>query len=368
MEKEPVQSITSRNVPDLSSAQLQEFSRDSLHEQIVRSANPERIFKRLVALEGQKVLGADLGGDKGIVRSFKIINGELNTTTDYASSIQGDDGAGYLQLLKDAGQYAERNELPFGISWGGPLEGTRPLFHPKAKRFLDELRDQFDGDLSNISPSIKAAMNDGPAGALSGATEAYRKFGISNSIFIINGGGIGTSVVKDDVLYAVEGGHVRGVDELNQYNQTTECGVYGNAFTCLERLGANKAGIEVQWQEKTGSYMRARDIEDRYKEGNVLAAELYDHSAWVLAHVILGTAQAYEVNLSKNITVVVGHGGAFKFPDYGNRISQILEKHINEPIELIMTKDFGADDSNACLDGAAIAAISNSWLAFGGKV
>lgn len=359
MEKTPIQLLTSRAVPSLIASQLSEFSKASLHEQVVRTANPERIFNRMVALEGQKVLGADLGGDKGVVRTFRILNGELHTIDDYASAIQGDDGAGYLQLLKDAGQYAEQNSLPFGISWGGPLDGTRPLFHPKAKLFLSELGDQFDGDLTNISTSIKGALNDGPAGALSGATEAYRKFKISNSIFIINGGGIGTSVVKDDTLYAVEGGHVRGLAELNQYQQTTECGVYGNTFTCLERLGANKAGIEVQWQDKTGSYMRARDIEDRYKEGDAFAAELYDHSAWVVAHVILGTAQAYELSLSESSTVVIGHGGAFKFPDYGNRINQILEKHTEKPVKLIMTKDFGADDSNACLDGAAIAALSN---------
>ncbi|MBC7708098.1 ROK family protein [Polaromonas sp.] len=352
--------LTEEPVPDLVDAQLDEFTLEALHTQTAQQFDPVEASKTMAANEGRFVLGADLGGDKGAVRLFQIVNGELITQSGYEGNVQGNDGAGYVQLLKEAAVYAEEQSICLGISWGGPLVGTKPIYHPKAKIFFQELKDQFDGDLQRISPRVTAAVNDGPAGAISGALQAYRQYNATNTIFVINGGGIGTSVVKDGIVYAAEAGHVRGVDALNTYAQSTPCGVYDNSFVCLERLGANKAGIEDQWLDKTGAYMRARDIEDEYKAGNRFAAELYDHSALVLAHVITGTAKAFELSLQDVNTVIVGHGGAFKFPAYGARIGQIIAAYVKAQPRLIMTKDFGATNSNACLDGAAIAAICNN--------
>lgn len=349
--------LTENTVPGINDDQLELFSKDSIHAVAVQSVDPVKLNDKLKSSDTPYVLGADMGGDKGIVRLFKVIDGNLETQPDYEAKVQGDNGEGYLRMLEEASIYATEHDIPMGISWGGPLDGSKPLFHPKAKTFLSELKEKYGGDLAAISPFIRAVMNDGPAGALSGALEAYRKFSATDSVFIINGGGIGTSVIKNGILYSAEAGHVEGIKALNPYEQDTACGVYDNQFTCLERLGANKAGIEAQWQTLTGENMRARDIEDRYKEGRKLAEELYDHSALVIAHVLLGTVKAMAMDVTDSNTVIIGHGGAFKFPYYGERIRQILEHHYDSPIQLLMTKDFGAEDSNACLDGAAIAAL-----------
>lgn len=131
--------------------------------------------------------------------------------------------------------------------------------------------------------------------------------------------------------------------------------MYGATYLCLDKIGSNKSGIEAQWEARNG-YMRARDIEDRFKEGDIFAGELYDHSALVVAHMIVGTALALEIDLSNKATAIVCHGGAFKFPNYGDRIQQIIEKHIGSMPNLIMTHAYGSKDTNACLDGAALAA------------
>lgn len=349
--------LTYNQIPEIHSEQLEKFTLESIHAEAVQAIDPEALSQKLIDSEGSSIIGADLGGDKGVVKLFKVVNGVLVIHPEYEARVQGDKGEGYLDLLIDAAAYADAHSIPFGVSWGGPLNGTKPMYHPKASTFLEELAEKYDGDIAAISPSVKAVVNDGPAGALSGAIEAYRTFGATNSLFIINGGGIGTSVVSNGKLFAAEAGHVEGIDALNRYDQSVSCGVYDNKYVCLERLGANKAGIEAQWEALTGEYLRARDIEDRYKEGDLLAAELYDHSAHVIAHVVLGTAEAMNIDVTSANTVVVGHGGAFKFPAYGERIQQIVQQHLGAPIQLLMTKDFGPQDSNACLDGAVIAAL-----------
>ncbi|MDB5184504.1 MAG: hypothetical protein JWN38_312 [Candidatus Saccharibacteria bacterium] len=352
-----VEPLTDRPVTPLLEEQLRYFTTEAMHVQPVMEFIPEKAAERLGIAEGTRLLGADFGGDKGAVRLFKIQNGQLVTQDDYKDDIQGDNGAGYLDTIKRAAAFAAEQGIPLGISWGAPLDGTKPLYHPKAKTFLEELQAEFGGDMAAISPSITSVVNDGPAGAIAGAMAAYQQTGADNVIFVINGGGLGSSIILNGTLYAAEAGHVEGIEALNTYHQTEPCGVYNATYVCLERLGANKAGIEAQWQAETGSYMRARDIEDRYKEGNQLAADLYEHSAEVVAHIIQGIADNQGMSLVDGKTAIVAHGGAFKFPHYGERIAQILAAHNDQAIELLMTKDFGAADSNACLDGSAIAAL-----------
>lgn len=107
---------------------------------------------------------------------------------------------------------------------------------------------------------------------------------------------------------------------------------------------------------KQSTVICAREIEDRFKEGHIFAGELYDHSALVVAHMIVGTALALKIDLTRNTTAIVGHGGAFKFPNYGERVQQIIAKHTGVTPHLIMTQNYGTKDTNACLDGAALAA------------
>ncbi len=351
-----VQPLTERAVPSLDADQLATFDKTSIHAAVVLAFDVQRADEKLVSLEGSLLLGADFGGDKGVIRLFKIVAGKPVVQAGYADDIQGNLGEGYLDSFKRAAVYADAENIPFGISWGAPLNGTQPLYHPKAEIFLREIAEQYDNDFKNISTRI-TVINDGPAGALSGAVQAYRQFGSHNTIFIINGGGINSSVVTGGQLYSDESGHVEAQPVLNTYGQTTACGVFGAQYVCLERLGANKAGIEAQWEAKTGNYMRARNIEDEYKAGNGFAGDLYEHSAWVVAHLIIGVAQSFGLDLNDPQTAVVAHGGAFKFPYYGARLQQILTAHVGAQPQLILAKDYVSSESNACLDGAAIAAI-----------
>jgi predicted NBD/HSP70 family sugar kinase len=338
-------------------SQLALFTRESIHAARIQDFDPLMVVERLRNKEAQKVIAADFGGDKGVTKLFRVYGGELFPDTEYEDYVQGDGGEGYLESLEKTAAFATRDDIPIGISWGAPLDSTKPLHHPKAARFLKELGDKYEGDFAKLLPTLTACINDGPAGLIAGAVEIYRTTQVENVLFTINGGGLGMAVLNNNTIYSTEAGHVEGVNELNTYNQTTPCGVFGAQYVCIERLGANKAGIEAQWQTIKGSYSRAKDIEDRYKEGDELARELYDHSALVVAHMIAGTARAFDIELSPSQTAIVCHGGAFKFPGYGERISQILGGGGEEP-RLVMTKDFVSQDPNTCLEGAAYAALA----------
>jgi predicted NBD/HSP70 family sugar kinase len=350
--------LTDSEVPKLLKNQLDMFTLASIHSHKVQRFDSAAAVETLRTREDVKVVAADFGGDKGISRLFQVQNGVLVQIEGYRDDIQGNDGQGYVASLKKTARYAEENDLPFGISWGGPMEGSKVLFHPKATVFMSDLKAEFGSDLSNISPTLKACLNDALAGLVGGAVEAYRKYKATSVIFAINGGGFGLSALVNNTIYATEAGHVEGVKELNTYDQSTPCGVFDATYICIERLGANKAGIEAQWQAINGQYMRARDIEDRYKEGNQLAAELYEHSAYVTAHMIKGAVLAFDINVLDPLTAIVCHGGAFKFPEYGERVAQIVSQDSTKSINLVMTKNYETKNSNACLDGAAIAAIT----------
>lgn len=358
MQTPKILSLLENPAPELYKSQLDLFTPQSMRVKPTLQFDVVKAVDSLKQQEGKQVVASDFGGDKGTSKLFVVKNGKLVPQEGFADSIQGDNGRGYMASITRAAEFAEQHKLSFGISWGGPMEGARPAYHPKAMEFLDDLDKRYGGDLKSVSPSVRSVLNDGPAGLISGSVEAHRRFKADTVLFVINGGGIGLSILKDSTIYATEAGHVEGVAELNIYNQNEACGVFGAEYTCVERLGANKAGIEAQWQAKTGSYMRARDIEDEYKAGDRFAAELYDHSALVLAHVITGSAKAMGIDLTSPHTAIVAHGGAFKFPNYGQRIRQIIENNTAATVTLLMTNDFSNTHSNACLDGAAIAALT----------
>jgi ROK family len=352
--------LTEQPIPRLVKSQLDLFTENSIHSEELLVFDVDAASKQLINKEGVRVLAADFGGDKGVVRLFEVNDGSPQIIEGYSDDIQGNDGFGYTDTIERAAAFAEEQGISFGISWGGPLVGSRLEYHPKARIFMAEMEEKYGSDIKKVSPSITACVNDGPAGLIQGAVEAYRRYGSNTALFPINGGGLGIAALVGGKVYSTESGHIEGIADLNTYGQTTACGVFNATYTCLEQLGANKAGIESQWQNKTGEYMRARDIEDRYKEGDAFAAELYDHSAWVVSHMIAGTAKVYNIDLTSPQATIIGHGGAFKFPGYAERIQQILSEHAAGPVQFIATKDYTPQNSNACLDGAAIAALTSS--------
>lgn len=319
--------------------------------------NAQDAVSTLLSLEGQQVIGADFGGDKGVVRLFTVANGQLEIDNTFEQYVQSSHGDGYLEILEATANYATPRGIPVGVSWGAPLEGTKPLYHPKAKNFLEALGVKYHGDFSNLLPTLRSCINDGPAGLVSGAIEANRTQKADSVLFPINGGGLGMAVLADNHIYSTEAGHVQSTPALNTYSQTTPCNVFEATYVCIETLGANKAGIEAQYLQLTSEYARAKNIEDRYKAGETLGGELYDHSALVVSHMIEGTARAFNIDLADNTSLVVGHGGGFKFPFYGARIQQILSTAKDAPVNLIMAHEYSAQKSNACLDGAAFAAL-----------
>lgn len=349
--------ITERDVPSLDQEQLQKFSFKSIHAEEVMPFNAHQALSSITSKEGVQVIGADFGGDKGVVQLFTVKDGQLQADDTYKNYTQGTGGEGYLALLEEANAYAVAHGLKIGISWGGPLVASQPQYHPKFKIFHEELAAKYPGGIHEAVPAMTTCVNDGMAGLISGAIEAAKVFDADNVLFPINGGGLGMAVLARNTAYSTEAGHVEAVSLLNTYAQNNPCGVFGAEYLCIETLGANKVGIEAQWEAQTGKHLRARDIETEYTAGDVLAADLYDHSAWVVAHMIAGTAQALEVDLVNDKTAVVGHGGGFKFPYYGERITQIIEKQFGGKLNFIATHQYGDSKTNACLDGAALGAL-----------
>ncbi len=137
-----------------------------------------------------------------------------------------------------------------------------------------------------------------------------------------------------------------------------ECGVFGATHVCFELIASNKKGIEVIWQRETGVPLGAIEIEKRFTQngtdGNV-SLELYDYSAMMMAHLSLGMANAFDIDLSSPSSAIIGHGGAFKFPDYGHRMQQIIDQGTSPmTTNLLLTNSYS---KNACLDGAALFAV-----------
>lgn len=349
--------ITEREVPSLSEEQLAMFSLESIRSQEVMKFNPAESLAKLHELEGKRVIGADFGGDKGVTKLFEIHDGKLVEIDEYSDYVQGDSGEGYLESLEKTAAYAAENNLPVGISWGSPLEGTKLQDKTKFQIFSEQLDQKYGGDFKNLILNLSSCINDGPAGLISAAIEAKRSQNASDVIFLINGGGIGCAVLRDGVIYSTEAGHDEADEDLNVFNQQEPCGAYDAEYVCLERLGANKAGIEAQWQLIKGDDIDAREIENKAKAGDKLASDLYDNSALIIAHVIKGVAGVYNIDLADENSAVAGHGGAFKFPHYGERVKQILDKSSGGNVKLFMTKDYVSQGSNACLDGAAISAL-----------
>ncbi|MDB5175704.1 MAG: hypothetical protein JWM81_562 [Candidatus Saccharibacteria bacterium] len=347
--------LTDLPVPELVTQQVELFTPESIHLESLFPFDPSDAYQSLDAKDGHWVIGVDLGGDKITAQLFVLKGKKLVALDDYSDYAQGNHGEGYLECLVKTGQWASEHNVPVGISYGAPIDGTKPLYHPKIKQLTDALSQDYEGDLKNVVPTLTACLNDGPAGLISGAIEASSTGNYKNILFPINGGGFGLSIATRGMLYSSEAGHVQAAEALNTYGQTTPCGVFGATYTCLEAIGANKAGIETQWTMRTGETLRARDIEDRYKAGDTFAGELYEHSAWVLSHMLQGAAAACNIDLSAPDTVIVGHGGGFKFPNFGARVQQILAAASeNTPTSLLLTKDYS---DNACQEGAALAAL-----------
>jgi predicted NBD/HSP70 family sugar kinase len=339
--------------------QLRRFTIESLQVRPVRFFSARDVLDAMRAGDAGdaggpgSVIAVDIGGDKLTASVFSVCGRDLRRTEDLIAR-HGNGGAGYLDALREVSEIARRREMPVGISFAGPTEGTRLLAGPNLPVFMREFDAAFGGDFASLFPVVELA-NDAEAGLMAGAVEALRRYpDAQDVIYLINGSGLGGAVLTGDTLYAAEPGHVPVADALNPFGRRKECGMGGAAYTCVEAVAASRAGIEDTWRQHTGQALTGQEISARYIGGDPLAFGLYDNSAHVLAHAVIGMAEAFGLlsDPGHRRLVVVGHGGIFNVPGYGVHLCQILKDALNSDPQVIFTRDFSG---NTCLEGAAVA-------------
>jgi predicted NBD/HSP70 family sugar kinase len=344
--------LVGRLVPGLVPDQIERFTFDALQAKSVRSFDPRATLDQLRTGGERSILAADIGGDKLTSWSYEVRDGQLLQLSE-ALAVRGDGGAAYLDGLEKVAELARRQMLPAGISFAGPTAGTRLLAGPNLGTFIAELNDRYDGDFVNLFPAV-AVANDAEAGIMAGALEAVSRYpDTRNVIYLINGSGLGGAILRDNVVFASEPGHIPVDPKLNPFKQKRACGMLGANHVCIEMIGASKAGLEDIWLRLRGERLSGKEIAARYLSGDPMALDLYDNSALVTAHAIKGIALAFGLPRDLDRTVVVGHGGIFEVPGYRQRVCSILENDLRSVPTMLFTKDF---TGNACLDGAAIAA------------
>ena len=338
--------------PPLSDAQIARFTRASLRATRARDFDPKATLQTLTAVDEVRVMAVDVGGDKLIASRYTVGHGTLRRSGK-AWIKERTAGAGYVGVLEQVAEAARAEGLPVGVSYAGPVDGTRVLAGMNVPVFLHDLQARYGGDLAAVYPRITLA-NDAEAGAVASSVEAVRRHSdAENVIYLINGSGIGGAVLEGNVLSATEAGHVEVEDSLNPFHQRTPCQMFGAGYVCVERVGASKAGIEDMWGQQRGGDATGREIAAAYLAGDDFARYLYQTSAILTAHIVKGMAAAFDLLPAWDSTVVVGHGGTFHVPGFSESVCSILEREVSRPTRMLFTKDFS---QNTCLDGAAIAA------------
>jgi predicted NBD/HSP70 family sugar kinase len=340
-------------VPSLIDSQLARFTPESIRATQTRRFDAHATLQTLRATAEADVMAVDIGGDKLIAAAYTVRGGVLAQEGPPLVS-SGMAGAGYLDVLEQAAGLARARSLPMGISFAGPVQGSQILAGLNVPTFFTDLRSRYGGDFARLYP-LALAVNDGQAGVITAALEAMRHYPEARNVLLaINGSGLNCATLKGDTIFSAEAGHVPVEAELNPFGQTKPCGMMGARYVCLENVAASRAGIEDLWWQRRDEVLSGREIAAAYRAGDELALQLYASSAWVTAHMIKGTAKALGIVEEWEGTVVVGHGGTFRVPGYGERVRAILEKDLAIETPLLVTTGFSA---NACLDGAAIVAL-----------
>ncbi len=355
------------DVPELHQAQLDLFTKERLLVKPPITFDPELTKEKMRRRDGDAVFAVDIGGDRLTFAEYAVRHDGLKILK--VKVWQGDQGKGYLQILEKVARDAITDGIDVGISCAGPVSGTKPDFSPNLQTLREEFN-RYDGDFLQLFRKGVALQNDAVAGAMSSVFEAFKRDSKQrNTIYIINGSGLGGAVFKDGYIFAAEPGHIEIVKGLNPERQNATCNMHDDRFTCLESVGASKAGVEDLWfqkteemiDKKTGKMIDGREISRRYQEGDDLALRLYANSALITAHAIYGLGSVFELFDRENPPVVVCHGGTFYVPGYGERVDQILEKALGYKLDILFTKNFErpefVEKPNPGLDGAAIAAL-----------
>lgn len=350
-----VRTLAELALPEIIDSQIAEFTPESVRVRATRSFDPRSWLAALRSHAGAMVLAVDIGGDKLIASRYVVAEDRLCRTGPPHITDGAGGGIGYLSALEDLASMAKADNIPIGVSYAGSVHGSRVLAGGNVPAFVAEFQAKYDCDFRRIGDGM-TLVNDAEAGLFAAAVEAARSLPAArNIIYTINGSGIGCAVLAHNEVATTEAGHVPVVHEaLNRLRQRAQCGFLGATHVCLERIGASKAGIESLWAQQRKIPLTGRQIASRYRDGDDLALQLYEASALTMAHIVKGVATALGLVTAWGSTVVVGHGGTFHVPEYGDRVRSILINDLDCEIQLLLTKDFSV---NACLDGAAIAGI-----------
>ncbi len=318
-----------------------------------------KLVEALRRREGREVIAVDMGGDK-FSWAHLVAEGDHLEFVAPPEKFNSTHGAGYLDLLLEVGHKAEAMGVPVAISYAGPLDGTRPQDGPNVRQFVADVQDRLGGDLSSITPFVR---NDAIAGLTAAVLYAQTNNPqVENIVYIICGSGLGTAAYRRGEMIAAEGGHIALSPALNLFDMQQACGVFGQEFTCLERVGSSKAGVEALWAElapavqgefSTEANLTGLDISKEFQKGHPIARQLYDLSAHIVAFTALGVANAEQIRF-EGASQIALHGGIFSVPGYVERVQQIMAHYTGLTIPAFATHEF---TSNACLLGAGLTGI-----------
>lgn len=353
MSVQPDEILISKPVRPLPAAQLSFYTGlNSIHAESAGVFDAQASLEKLRIQTGSKVVAFECGG--GSVRGgLYAINesGKFIPDKSFRVKAQNDNGAGFLEQMEALAEFARKHNLPVGMAYGGPLEGSKPLYHPKIAELMDGLRDKYDGDFAKIFYGLRFnVLNDGVAGLAGSVVEvASRHAGDPAIIYLINGGGLGLGVYRNKELIMTEAGHVESAPEMNPNGVTRPCGIYGD-FVCMENIISNKQGLERQWHSLTGQKLNGRQIEDQLRAGSETAADLYDLAAMGQAVTIFGASEVFDIDIHEELFQVVVHGSTQRTPGLKERTAQFLWQEEAPKQEILFAEEFS---DNACIDGAA---------------
>jgi predicted NBD/HSP70 family sugar kinase len=331
--------------------QIELYQGDHLITQDVCGFDPNRAATML--RDAPEVMAIDIGGDKIRKAIYTFENGYIERREE--AVLQSKGGAGYLDFLQRLASEAEARNLRIGISSATKLDGSVITRTVNLPIFFEEMRAAYDSNYEHLFPGRVFVANDTVTG-ICGASTHIATTGQSSdeTAFFICASGVGASVIKDGRAIHVEAAHVPLVDILNPLDQRTPCNVEGKAYVCVERVTAVRAGIESLYRQRTGTALEGVALGKLYECGDPLSVQLFETSALVLAHAIVGVLQRYGFTSSAR-TAVVLHGGSFEVARYRAELTRNLDAILAPPRpRVVFSRDIS---SNICLDGAAVLAI-----------
>lgn len=340
--------ITLKN-PDIYQEQIRLFTKKSIQAVQLYTFDPFQAFTPQ-ANTPQNVLAVDIGGNKIQSGVYSFKNRKIQKSGK-ERKLYSSRGVNYLGFLEKTAEFARKHHMPVAISTAGTIEDNKLLRASNIDLFAENLHDKYDGNFGNVFPDglLRFAANDTVTGLIAGSREAVSRNKFRNILFLINGSGLGCSVLKGNSIWYGIPQHIRLIKALNPYGQTELCHLPGHHFVCLERAASGRGGIENIYFQKTGRMLEGNELSKLAQEGEKLAAGLYDYSAGIVAHVLVGMVNVFDLS---NLTVIF-HGGCFQVPGYMDQVIRLTQT-VHNGISFIRTYDFS---ENACLDGAALAAF-----------